>query len=150
MKRTCCLHNCGCCKLLLIISSSEPRASNGNEEENGKTEKHKKQKKSAFVFTAALTDVRQVSLVRQISESGVTSLKQQCGGKQIRIGICFFIPAPTSTSHWAKRDGPLDHRTEHPQSKNCEYQQERRTGRFRGGATTSQGQCPTPQHGRYS
>ena len=141
MKRTCCLHNCGCCKLLLIINSSEPRASNGNEEKNGKTE-NKKQKKSAFVCTAALTDVR------QISEAGVTSLKQQGGGKQTRIGICFFIPAPRSTSHWAKGDGPLDHRTEHPQS-NCEYQQERRTGRFRGGATTSQGQRPTPRHGCY-
>lgn len=43
MKRSCCLHNCGCCKLLLTINSSEPRASNGNDEENGKTEKKKNQ-----------------------------------------------------------------------------------------------------------
>lgn len=141
MKRSCCLHNCGCCKLLLIISSSEPLASNGNDEENGKTGKTKK---SAFVGTAALTDLRQSSLVRQISESGVTSLKQQWG-KQTRIGICFFIPASRSTHHWAKGDSALAHRTKHPQSKNREYQQERRRGRFRGGATTFQGQHPTPQ-----
>ena len=99
MKRTCCLHNCGCCKLLLIISSSEPRASNGNEEENGKTEKHKKQKKSAFVFTAALTDVRRVSLVRQIPESGVTSLKQKAGGSKqgLASASSFLLPHPPAT-----------------------------------------------------
>ena len=139
MKRSYCLHNCGCCKLLLIINSSEPLASNGNEED-GKT------KKSAFVCTAALTDLRQSSLVRQISESGVTSLKQQWG-KQTQIGICFLIPASRSTSHWAEKDSALVHRTKHPQSKNREYQQERRRGRFRGGATTSQGQRPAPQRG---
>lgn len=95
MKRSCCLHNCGCCKLLLTINSSEPRASNGNDEENGKTEK---KKRSAFVFTAALTDVRQISLVRQISESGVTSLKQQGGetntDRHLLLDSCSQIHQP--------------------------------------------------------
>lgn len=96
--------------------------------------------------TAALTDLRQSSLVRQISEPGVTSLKQQWG-KQTQTGICFLIPASRSTNHWAKRDSALVHRAKRPQSKNREHQQERRRGRFRGGATTSQGQHPTPRRG---
>lgn len=58
-----------------------------------------------------------------------------------------MIPAPRSTSPWAQRNGPSEHRTEHPQGKTCEYQQERHTGRFRGGATTSQGQRLTPRRG---
>ena len=42
MKQSYCLHSCGCCKLLLIINSSEPLASNGNEE-SGKPGKNKNQ-----------------------------------------------------------------------------------------------------------